>query len=206
MLAVAGGKGGVGKSTTAVGLAHACSRGGERPLLVDADGDAPTLARALDVAAEPGLTAVADGGGLEAAVRPVNGVDLLPATPMADPGAVGDALTRLRGLDRPVVVDCPAGAGRPAAVPLRAACRAVVTSTPTTRALTDAAKTAAMARALETPVEGLVLTKTRRELDPGPVVDCSRLASVPAGDSPATPGLNFDRYRAVKLSVYGQNV
>lgn len=206
MLAVAGGKGGVGKTTTAVGLASAWPGADGRPLLVDADGDAPTLARALDVPAEPGLAAFADGGGLAETSRCVDGVDVLPARPVAGTGAVATALERLRRLDRPVVVDCPAGAGRGAAVPLRLARRAVVASTPTTRALTDAAKTVAMARALDTPVEGLVLTKTTREIDPGPSFDCPRLASVPSGDSPSTPALYSACYRSVKMSLSGQNV
>jgi septum site-determining protein MinD len=79
-----------------------------------------------------------------------------------------------------ILVDCPAGAGPDATVPLRVADGVLVVATPCVAALRDAAKTAAMARAVGTPVVGGVLTRAR--LAPPGVEDllgCRILGAVP---------------------------
>ncbi|MFC7046311.1 MinD/ParA family protein [Halobacteriaceae archaeon GCM10025711] len=162
MLAVAGGKGGCGKTTTALGLAAAFADQRRRPLAVDADADMPNLHAVADVAAdrdEPRLDAVATGTSPRDAARPSGrfpGVDVLPGTPGVDLAA---ALRALRGLDRPVVVDTAAGASEVAVHPLRAADAAFVVTTPRPQSVEDALKTAAMARALDTPVAGVVVNR-----------------------------------------------
>jgi len=60
MLAIAGGKGGVGKTTTTLGLAAALPG---RPLAVDADRDMPDLHALAGVNRDPGLDAVLRDGG-----------------------------------------------------------------------------------------------------------------------------------------------
>lgn len=66
MIAVAGGKGGSGKTTTTVGLARALSRRGAPVVAADADWDLPNLARLAadtrcNAATGPGGSASADG-------------------------------------------------------------------------------------------------------------------------------------------------
>lgn len=167
MLAVAGGKGGCGKTTTTLGLALASARRGRTVLAVDADVDVPDLHRlaGLDVAAtdRPGDVVVSDER-LAPEPRPVPGsprVDVLPAGPATVPDDLEARLRAARGHNR-VLVDCPAGAGRDAAVPLRAADRTLLVSTATDPSLRAAAKTAAMSRAVGTPVAGAVLTRCER--------------------------------------------
>lgn len=77
------------------------------------------------------------------------GVDVLPAG--AGAGAVGPALSQVAATDRPVVIDCPAGAGPDAATPLRVADAAVLVCSATRHSRRDARKTARMARALGAP-------------------------------------------------------
>ncbi|MFB6119589.1 MAG: MinD/ParA family protein [Halobacteriaceae archaeon] len=185
MLAVAGGKGGVGKTTTAIGLARALAGQRRRPLVVDADTDMPDLHVVADVPADPGVDALADGRGLRAATHAPEqfpGVAVCPAAPGA---RVDAALARLAGHADPVVVDCPGGARPDAAAPLRRADRALVVTTPDRPAVTDAVKTAAMARALGTPVAGGVVV---RAADPpaglADALDAPVLASVPDAESP----------------------
>ncbi|KPN31649.1 cell division ATPase MinD [Halolamina pelagica] len=88
------------------------------------------------------------------------------------------------GTDRPaVLIDTPAGAGVDAATPLRVADGVVVVSTACAPALRDAAKTAAMARAVDTPVVGAVLTQTTvRPPNAADLLGCPVLATVPAVD------------------------
>ena len=151
-VAVAGGKGGCGKTTVALGLARALVERGERPLVVDADVDVPDLHIRADVDREPGLPAVGAGRRPAAASQPSDrfpGVSVLAAG--VGTGNVGTALAAVADRDRPVILDCPAGAGPDATTPLRVADATVLVSTRTRPGRADAAKTARMARGLDAP-------------------------------------------------------
>jgi septum site-determining protein MinD len=172
MLAIAGGKGGTGKTTTALGLGivfgadagrtagrtdDARAAGGT-VLVVDADVDVPDLHAMAGVAREP--TVLDDPHGLSVPGRP--GVRVAPAPPADATGAFRD---RLRALVAPadgsvhdrrpparVLVDAPCGAGPDAALPMAIADAVLLVTRPTVAAVRDTAKTAAMARSLDTPV------------------------------------------------------
>ena len=165
MLALAGGKGGCGKTTTACGLAGALVRagsgpGGCRPLVADADVDMPDLHDRVGADPGPGLDAIADGAPVGSVVQTGHDLPGVDVVASGDVDSATPALQRLATLDRPVLVDCPAGAGPDAAGPLQVADRAVVVSTATRPSLEDAAKTAAMSRTLGTPIDCLVLRET----------------------------------------------
>lgn len=184
MLAVAGGKGGCGKTTTTLGLALAAGRWGRSVLAVDADLNVPDLHRVVGLEGVPAteppdrdrpVAAAASGDrrapthgpDTAAPVDPVPvpgqaGVAVLPGRPAIDPVARCERLPGLAADRDLVVLDCPAGAGRDAVAPLRAADRTIVVSTAERPSLADAAKTAAMSRAVGTPVAGAVITRADR--------------------------------------------
>jgi septum site-determining protein MinD len=150
-VAVAGGKGGSGKTTATLALAAAIADRGTRPVAVDADVDLPDLHIRAGVSLEPGLGSVSDGR-LTPFARASDrfpGVDVVPAG--SGPVDAGRALSGGASVDRPVVIDCPAGAGPDAAAPLRVADAAVLVCSTTPHSRRDAAKTARMARTLGTP-------------------------------------------------------
>lgn len=182
MLAVAGGKGGVGRTTTALGLAVALAGQRRRPLVVDADCGMPTLHRLADAPRRGGLGAVAEGvppSGAASRSRRFPGVDVLTAAPGADVRRALASLPR----DRPVVVDCPGGGGRAAALPLQLADWAVVVTAPTTPAVRDAARTTAMARATGATVLGAVLVGSSPPIEGvAALADAPVLAAVPPVD------------------------
>jgi septum site-determining protein MinD len=206
MLAIAGGKGGVGKTTTALGLGRALAARRRRPLAVDADADMPDLHVLAEVPAEPGVDAVADGTDPGRVRHPSGrwpGVSVCPATPGA---SVGRALDRLRTRPPagPVLVDCPGGAGPDATAPLRRADRVLVVTTPDRTAVTDAAKTASVARALETPVAGVVVTETTDPPDGvADAVDAPVVAAVPRADRPLGASDVRAAYGRLTSAVYG---
>lgn len=159
MLAVAGGKGGSGKTTTALGIAAALAQRRRQPLVMDCDLDAPNLHLRAGVPREPGVD---ESGPPRANATPTSklpGVDVLPAG-----DATGTDLTRaLDSLpdERSVVLDCPAGASEAATRPIRAADSCVVVATRGHESIEDALKTASMARAVGTPVEAVAVSRTK---------------------------------------------
>jgi septum site-determining protein MinD len=203
MLAVAGGKGGCGKTTTTLGLAAALVRQRKSAVAVDADREMPNLHAMAGVEREPGLDAVADGwpAGFVAgtAGEPVLGVEVLPAgqgratrnaTDHSQPHqshrshsrTIG-TLARVRNCADAVLLDCPAGAGPDAVAPLRVADATVVVTTAEPACLRDAVKTTAMARELDVPVAGAVVSRgpAVEEMPEGVarLLDCPVLGVVP---------------------------
>lgn len=199
MLAIAGGKGGSGKTTTTLGLARALDG---PALAVDADCGMPNLHALAEVPGEPTIAdADLSAAGIPTAAHEDSrapGASVLPAP--RDGTTLERNLTRLAESDGDVrqLVDCPAGAGPDAAIPLRVATGALLVSPLCAAALRDAAKTASMARTLGTPVVGAVLTRTRLAPDRvEQLLGCPVLAAVPEVDPPA---LGTDVVRA----AYGQ--
>ena len=166
VIAVASGKGGVGKSTTAVNLALALQQEGARVGVLDADIYGPSVPRMLGIDGKPEST---DGKSLE----PMGGHGLQAMsigfmideeTPMIWRGPmVTQALeqllrdTRWKSLDY-LVIDLPPGTGD---VQLTLAQKvpvsgAVIVTTPQDIALLDARKGLKMFEKVEVPVLGVV--------------------------------------------------
>ncbi|ELZ40061.1 cell division inhibitor MinD-like (chromosome partitioning ATPase) [Halorubrum californiense DSM 19288] len=206
MIAVAGGKGGSGKTTTTLGLARALSRRGAPVVAADADWDLPNLARLAAETNPESPTATGaedsvpadrhtDGTGARTVLDAVRGTE--PVRPgrsspavLAGPDAPRsvDASAALDALDgatpdgAPVLLDSPAGASPDVAAPLRAADRALITTPLRRAALRDAAKTAAIARRLDCPPVGAVVVGETSVPDRvATLLDCPVLGAIPDG-------------------------
>jgi ATP-binding protein involved in chromosome partitioning len=166
IIAVASGKGGVGKSTTAANLALALHVNGQKVGVLDADIYGPSMPRMLGISGRPRM---ADGKRLEPmsnhGVKCMSMGFLVPEdTPMIWRGPmVMSALQQmLRDVDwgelDVMVVDMPPGTGdaqltMAQQVPLAGA---VIVSTPQDIALLDARKGLNMFRKVDVPVLGIV--------------------------------------------------
>ena len=166
VIAVASGKGGVGKSTTAVNLALAMQRLGRKVGLLDADVYGPSVPRLLGLSGKPESP---DGKRLQPMVgwgMPTMSMGYLVAedTPMIWRGPM--VMSALEQMLRDVnwgeldvlVVDMPPGTGdaqltMAQRVPLAGA---VIVSTPQDIALLDARKGLNMFRRVDVPVLGIV--------------------------------------------------
>lgn len=166
VVAVASGKGGVGKSTTAVNLALALAADGKRVGIIDADIYGPSIPRMLGITEQPvqsesGQIVPLSAYGIECMSM---GFMVDEATPIIwrGPMATG-ALEQLFGdvewgeLDV-LVVDMPPGTGDihltlSQRIPLTGV---VIVSTPQDIALADARKGLNMFRKVEVPVFGIV--------------------------------------------------
>jgi len=166
IVAVASGKGGVGKSTVAVNLALALTRLGKRVGLMDADIYGPSVPQLLGLTGRPQSK---DGKILEPMERyglKAMSIGLLlsrdaPAVwrgPVAT-GALNQLLTQVAWGDLDVLlIDMPPGTGD---IHLSVAQRvalagAVIVSTPQDIALLDARRGIAMFRKVEVPILGIV--------------------------------------------------
>ena len=166
IVAVASGKGGVGKSTTAANLAIACAQNGLTVGLLDADIYGPSMPRMMGVSGKP---TTPDGKTLDP--KDAHGVKVMSIgfmvdeeTPMIWRGPmVQSAITQMLrdvnwgGLDI-LIVDMPPGTGdaqltMAQSVPLSGA---VIVSTPQDIALLDARKGLNMFRKVEVPVLGII--------------------------------------------------
>ena len=183
ILAIAGGKGGVGKSTLAYSLGEQLDA-----VVVDADlgmadlpaGRGPDLHDVLAGRADP-----------QEVIRP-GPVDLVPCgrslagARAADLTELEDAVTELERERGRVIVDCPAGFRADAGVPLAIAEAAVLVVSPQAFALADAVRTRELAREL---VAGVAAVALNRVVDDPPVDAVERALQAPATVVPADPRL-----------------
>ena len=147
LIAVTGGKGGVGKSTTAINLALAYARRGARTLLLDCDLGMADLNLLLGVAPETSVLDVLRGASIEDVVVPAHGIHLLPALngsyqlanlDEASRQALFEAVIRLGAQFDTLIVDTGAGIDANAVTFAGAAAEVVLVVTSEPLSLADA--------------------------------------------------------------------
>lgn len=157
MLAIASGKGGCGKTTTALGIATATAQAGTPTQVVDLDLQMPDL-HVLAGVDRQGVRTEDCPPEAAVEVRPAPGrpgVYVVPAPNEVNDRLLADALENLP--PRPTVLDAAAGAGESAIRPLRLASHVLLVTTPNPQAIEDTLKTATMARELGTEIAGLAV-------------------------------------------------
>ena len=164
---VTSGKGGVGKSTTALNLGVALALDDHAVALVDADLGMPNLGELLGMESDTTLHDVLAGeAGVESAIVSeaeefgiVLGSPTLDGYAAADPGRLPDVLATLSETYEYVVVDAGAGLGYADVVPVDAADEVILVTTPTNAATGDAGTLAAFAERVGAPIRGVVVTR-----------------------------------------------
>jgi len=207
VLAIAGGKGGCGKTTTALGLAGAFARRDEDVIVLDADVDMPDLHTEARTGATPGASDVVEGLPMEDAIQHSTeypGVHVLAAPTNSE--TVVSVLDMLRRRSERVLVDTPAGASRDVWRPLSVVDRSIVVTTPTRESVHDAVKSAALARTLEAPAIGSIVTRSDGSIDPSALLSCPTLAHVPSVADPSRDERVRNAYASCLSAVTKRNV
>ena len=189
ILAVCGGKGGVGKSTLAYNLGAVLDTAETATVVVDAD-----LGMAnLPFTRGPDLHDVLAGRACPLEAVSEGHVRLLPCGRSLAGARAADLsrLTRvLRDVEREfgtVVIDCPAGMRADAGVPLAVADVCLLVVSPDPFAVGDAVRTRELARELDCGLVGVALN--RGSPDPGLCTQYERLFGAPVTPIPTDPAL-----------------
>jgi len=179
MLAIVGGKGGCGKTTTALGLARAFVREGETPLVIDADCDMPDVHHVANLRRRPDWDPFDATTRLQDAVRSGDRFPGVRILTVERRDAVHDVLERAVDWSGPILVDCPPGTSPDTVRPLRHADSALVVSTDQPACLEDATRTVRTLRQLNVPPAGSVLVSHSGGSAPGAVAGCRVLGTSP---------------------------
>ncbi|WP_248517998.1 MinD/ParA family ATP-binding protein [Salinarchaeum laminariae] len=170
VFAVASGKGGVGKTTTAVNVATAIAGGGFRVAVVDADLGMANMSGLISL--DPGDATLHDVLAGEAPVEDATyevarGIFAIPSGEELDSYAktdargLGDVVEDLRGRFDYVFLDVGAGISHETVLPLGVADGVILIATPEPAAINDVGKTMDLVERSDGEVLGLVMTRTR---------------------------------------------
>lgn len=202
MIAIAGAKGGCGKTVTTLGLADAFARAGAPSVAVDADRQLPSLHVIGGVDREPTLAAFESERGINPVTQQNPRQDnsgIIAAPSETETVDIPQTLQQLDRASMQVLVDCPPGAGQDVTEPLAAADRVVVVTTDRPGGIESAQTTVELARRLDVPVAGLVLNRcTTPSREVRSAFDVPVLAAVPERSSPLSdPGVRMAHDTAI---------
>lgn len=178
IIVITSGKGGVGKTTTAINLAAAMNYFGEDVLVIDANLSTPNVGLFLNSPEVPVdlnqvLRKKADP--FEAVYEHESGMKVMPSSlsikelKKLKPERMKEFKKEFAKLSDVIIVDSAAGLGAEAAGAIELADEIIIVSNPELPAITDALKTVKLAEELNIPVKGVVMTRVRKdalEMDP----------------------------------------
>jgi len=181
---IAGGKGGVGRTTTAINLGIALQQDGHDVVVVDADLGMPNVGELLGVEPEHTVHDVlTSSSGIETALIGTDaGIDVLAgdrslgAYADVDPAVLSDIIKTLRDRYEVVLVDTSAGILHETTVAMGVADGILLVATASDVAAQDAEKIAALADRVDGTILGVVLTRVR---DAGDVEGFAQQLGVP---------------------------
>ena len=196
---IAGGKGGVGRTTTAINLGIALQQDGHDVVVVDADLGMPNVGELLGV--EPEYTVhdvLTSSSGIENALIGTDaGIDVLAgdralgAYADVDPAILSDIIKTLRDRYEVVLVDTSAGILHETTVAMGVADGILLVATASDVAAHDAEKIAALADRVDGTILGVVLTRVH---DAGDVEGFAQQLGVPVlGVVPHDPSFADER-------------
>lgn len=175
---ITSGKGGVGKTTTAINLAAAMKYFGKDVLVIDGNLSTPNVGLHLNSPEVPiNLNHVLRGKAepFEAVYEHESGIKIMPSSlsvkelKRTRPERMKDFKKDFRKLSENIIVDSSAGLGYEAGCAMELADELLIVTNPELPAVTDALKAIKLAEQLKKPILGVIVTRVRKddiELEP----------------------------------------
>ncbi len=196
IIAVASGKGGVGKTTTAVNLGTLLAEWGQKVTVVDGNLTTPNVGIHLGIPLYPvTIHDVIRGNASlnDATYVNTNGLRIVPGSISVDdllssPYGLESALREINDKNHIVLLDCAAGLGNEAKEALKTADELILITQPDFPSVTDALRTKKVAESYGTKIMGVVLNNyrasgalTKEEIEE--MLDAKVIVSIPEDGS-----------------------
>ena len=188
LITITSGKGGVGKTTTAINLSMALNSFGKNVILVDANMTTPNVGLHLGAPIVPiSLNHVLLGKAkvIDAIYQHDSGTKVVPSSLSVrelrrlNYGKMKDLNKKLRKMADFVILDSAAGLGEEAISAMEAADELIVVTNPEITAVTDALKTVKLAEELGKPVRGVIVNRVRNDKNEMSIANIKGMLDVP---------------------------
>ncbi|MFH0831302.1 MAG: cell division ATPase MinD [archaeon] len=186
IIVITSGKGGVGKTTSAINLAAALNLLGKEVILVDANITTPNVGLHLGAPVTPESFAHVLSGKTkvhEAVYEHHSGMKVMPSSlsiqKNMDLDRVHEVARKLKRLAEIIIFDSAAGLGREAIMAIEAADDIIIVTQAEMPALADALKTIKLAERLDKNVKGVVLTRFKDSMQEESIENIEAMLETP---------------------------
>lgn len=171
IIVITSGKGGVGKTTTAINLGAAMHYFGEDVLVIDGNLSTPNIGIHLNSPEVPiDLNQVLQNKAepFEAVYEHESGIKIMPSSisikelKKVKPEKIKDFKKEFKKLSNYIIVDSAAGLGSEAISVIDIADEIIIVTNPEMPAITDALKTIKLAEEMKKPVLGVIITRVKK--------------------------------------------
>lgn len=188
LITITSGKGGVGKTTTAINLAAAINEFGKEVIVLDANLTTPNIGLHLGAPIVPvSLNHVLMGKARisDAIYEHKSGTKIIPSSLSArdskkiNHGKLKDIGKRLRKMAEYVIFDSAAGLGEEAIAAMDAADEMIIVTNPEIPAVTDALKAAKVAEDMGKEIMGVIVTRVKGSGSEMPIANIQDMLELP---------------------------
>jgi septum site-determining protein MinD len=189
LITVTSGKGGVGKTTTAINIAAALNGFGKEVVILDANLTTPNVGIHLGAPIVPvSLNHVLNGKAdvVDAIYEHESGTKIVPSSlsvkelkKLGNGGKLKDIGKKLKKMADYVIYDSAAGLGDEALSSLEAADDIIIVTNPEIPAVTDALKTLKMAELMGKEVRGVIITRVKGSKYEMPISNVGDMLELP---------------------------
>lgn len=172
IIVVTSGKGGVGKTTTAINIGAAINKFGKDVIVLDGNLSTPNIGVHLgspEVPVNLNHVLMNKADIEEAVYEHDSGLRVIPASlSMKDmkktkPEKLKNIKKDLEKMSDYVIIDCAAGLGEEASAAIELADELIIVTNPEMPAITDALKAVRLANQMKKPILGAIITKVRKD-------------------------------------------
>ena len=172
IIVITSGKGGVGKTTTAINLGAALNYFGKDVLIIDGNLSTPNIGIHLNSPEVPislNHVLLNKAEPYEAVYEHESGLKIMPSSLSINefrkikPERINDFKKEFRKISEYIIVDSSAGLGSEALSTIELADELIIVTNPEIPAITDALKTIKIAEQMNKPVMGVIMTRVKKD-------------------------------------------